>query len=105
MDQEIRPEFHRVLLQRDSCYADSDHQDTGKNPNYFVLFQRFTLHDRDVGSDGIVHVDAWKYIRVRVSLVEHIDKTGTEVLVRSTAPSGTASSVLRMLLYQSHRDS
>ena len=27
-------------------------------------------------------VDAWKYIRVRVSLVEHIDQTGTEVLVR-----------------------
>jgi len=71
-----------VLLQRDSCHADSDHQDTGKNPDYFVLFQRLTLHDRDVGSDGIVHVDAWKYIRVRVSLVEHIDQTGTEVLVR-----------------------
>ena len=51
-------------------------------PDYFVLFQRLTLHDRDVGSDGIVHVDAWKYIRVRVSLVEHIDQTGTEVLVR-----------------------
>ena len=38
-----------------------------------------------MGSDGIVHVDAWKYIRVRVSLVEHIDRTGTEVLVEFTA--------------------
>ena len=61
--------------------------DTGKNPDgaaFCVLFQRLTLHDRDVGSDGIVQQRGMlgnTFVFVSASW-RHTDQTGTEALLR-----------------------
>ena len=71
-----------MLFDEHGRQDDADHEHEGSIFRNLTVFPVLTATDRNVCTDGIKHMDAWKQIRRRICLVQFTDQITEKTIIQ-----------------------